>query len=273
MTETLEKNARFLNGGSPRTELAPELDSAEKFVLSEISPATNEDVITYLRRSHKIAEFAALAERDAVVLNICDRLGITVSDEELQAVGDAFRQEHKLLGASETLSWLQERRITVEDWSQGIRVELLTKKLKEHLFGDTVDAHYISNRNDYKRVALSQILVRDLPDALKVAHVLREENASFCALALEYSKGKQSKENGGFIGICLIAKLIPEIAQAISEAKEHEVIGPVQTRLGYHMIKIEKWFPVELSESVREEILESLFQAWLQGKTNSERSA
>lgn len=85
----------------------------------------------------------------------------------------------------ETLAWLQEQRITVEDWSQGIRVDLLTKKLKEHLFGDTVDAHYISNRNDYKRVALSQILVRELPDALKVAHALREENASFCALALE----------------------------------------------------------------------------------------
>jgi len=37
-------------------------------------------------------------------------------------------------------------------------------------------------------------LVRDPADALEVSHALREENASFCALALEYSKGKQSKE-------------------------------------------------------------------------------
>jgi len=242
-----------------RTELQPE----QKPVLSEISPAANEDIIAYLCRSHKIAEIAALAERDALILSICEKLSITISDEELQAGGDAFRLEHKLLGASETLAWLQEQQIAVEDWSQGIRVALLTKKLKEHLFGDAVDAHYMSNRNDYKRVALSQILVRDLPDALKVAYALREENASFCALALEYSKGKQSKENGGFVGTSFIAKLLPEIVQAISESKEGEVIGPIQTKLGYHIVRVEKMFPTELNESVRAEILDSLFQAWL----------
>lgn len=245
-----------------------ELESPQKSVLPQIAPATNEDVIAYLRRSHKIAEVAALAECDTLVLNICEQLGITVSDEELQAAGDAFRLEHKLLGASETLAWLQEQRITVEDWTQGIRVPLLTKKLKEHLFADAVDAHYMSNRNDYKRGALSQILVRDLPDALKVANAIREEKTSFCALALEYSKGKQSQENGGFVGICFIAKLMPEITQVISEAKEGEVIGPIQTKLGYHILRIEKWFPVELSQSVREELLESLFQAWLREQVN-----
>lgn len=249
MEETLEKT---------------ELQSVQELAPPEISPATNEDIIAYLRHSHKLAEIADLAEHDALILGLCDRLGISISDEELQAAGDTFRLEYKLLGASETLAWLQKQRITVEDWSGGIRVKLLTKKLKEHLFGDAVDAHYISNRHDYRRVALSQILVSDLPDALKVAHALREENASFCALALEYSKGKQSKENGGFVGICFIAKLLPEIAQAISQAKEGEAIEPIQTKLGYQIIRVEKLFPAELNESVREEILDSLFQAWLQ---------
>lgn len=36
-----------------------------------------------------------------------------------------------------------------------------------------------------------------------------------------------------------------------------------------HHIKIEKWFPVELNESVREEILESLFRAWLREQSTS----
>ncbi len=109
----------------------------------------------------------------------------------------------------------------------------------------------------------------DLIEARKVTYAIREENASFCALALEHSKGKQSKENGGFVGIRFLSELMPEIAQAISEANEGEVIEPIQTRLGYHIIKIEKWFPTELSESVREEILESHFQAWLRERVNS----
>lgn len=268
MTETLEKNASFRERGNPRTQLAPELESAEKFVLRGISPATNEDVIAYLRRSHKIAEVVAGAERDALVLGICEQLGITVSDEELQAAGDAFRLEHKLLGSSETLAWLQKQRITVEDWSQGIRIALLTNKLKEHLFGDSVDSHYLSNRNDYKRVALSQILVDDLTEALKIIYAIRDKNTSFCALALEHSKGKQSRDNGGFVGIRFLKELMPEIAQAIAEAREGEVIEPVQTKLGYHILRIEKWFPAELSE-IREQVLESLFQAWLQANSTS----
>ncbi|MDV2998347.1 MAG: Foldase protein PrsA [Chroococcidiopsis sp. SAG 2025] len=246
------------------TELKPE----QEFALPKIFPATNEDIIAYLRCSYKLAEIAALAERDALILDVCDRLGVTVSDEDLQVAGDAFRLEHKLLGASETLIWFEKQRITVEDWTQGIRITLLTNKLKEHLFGDSVDAHYLSNRNDYKRVALSQILVDDLTNALKVTYAIRESNASFCTLALLHSKGKKSKENGGFVGIRFLKELMPEIAQAIAEAKEGEVIEPVQTKLGYHILRIEKWFPAELSE-IREQVLESLFLAWLQANSAS----
>jgi parvulin-like peptidyl-prolyl isomerase len=64
---------------------------------------------------------------------------------------------------------------------------------------------------------------------------------------------------------------MPEIKQAVSDAEEGKVIEPIQTRLGYHIIKIEKWFPAELSESVREVILDSLLQAWLQTSNNTER--
>jgi parvulin-like peptidyl-prolyl isomerase len=71
-----------------------------------------------------------------------------------------------------------------------------------------------------------------------------------------------------FVGIRFLSELLPEIAQAISEAKEGEVIEPIQTILCYHLLKIEKLFPAELSE-IREEILESLFQAWLRERVNS----
>lgn len=240
-----------------------QLQFAQESSLPKIPPLTDADIIAYLRRNYKMGEIATNAERDALILAICDRRGITVSEEELQAAGDSFRLEHKLLSSSQTLSWLQEQRITVEDWSSGIRVALLTKKLKEELFGASVDSYYINNRKNYKRIAFSQILVSEETDALKIAAAIQQDKAAFCALALEYSKDRQSKQNGGFVGIHFLSRLMPEVAEAVSEAKEGEVVGPIQTKFGYHIIKIEKMFPPQLSESVRDEILESLFKNWL----------
>lgn len=237
-------------------------ETLEKLTFPQITSATDGDILSYLRSSQKLAEIAELAEREALILAICEQIGITVTDEELQAKGDEFRLEHKLLGASETMSWLAQQRITVEDWSQGIRVSLLTQKLKEHLFGEAVDGHYLSNRDDYRRVGLSQILVRDLMKALEIAQLLREQKGSFCGLALQYSQGKQSKENGGFAGVRFVAELLPEIAKVVLEAPVGDIIGPIQTKLGYHVIRVEQWFPAELGE-VREQVLDFLFQSWL----------
>lgn len=241
----------------------------QEFIPPQISPATDADVITYLHCSAKFAEIAAAAEREALILATCEQLGITVSDEEWQAAGDVFRQEHKLWGVEETMAWLDWQRISTEEWSQGIRVGLLENKLKEHLFGANVDASYITNRDQYRRVALSQILVVDLTTAWNVVQMLREGHTSFCAVALEHSKGKLSHQNGGFVGVRYLVELMPEVAEAISNAKEGEIIGPIQSNVGFHILKVEKWFPVQLNQAVREQILDSLFEVWLRNFKNS----
>lgn len=246
-------------------------ETIEKIALPENTPATDEAVAAYLKYSYRFAEIAATAERDALILKVCEQLEITVTDEELQAAGNKFREENKLLGASETFAWLEHQRISAEDWTQGIRISLLTQKLKEHLFGEAVDAHYISNREQYKRVAISQILVRDLTEAVKISKLLQEEKASFCSLALEYSKGKHSQENGGFAGIKFIGEIMPEIVKAISEVEAGQIIEPVQTKLGYHIIRVEKWFPADFN-AVREQVLDSFFQVWLLKGSNPNKS-
>jgi PPIC-type PPIASE domain len=242
----------------------PTLPSEPTLMIPAVPAATDGEILTYLRYCHKIAHIAGLAERDALILAVCDQLKITVTDAEWQAAGDAFRLEHRLSGAHETFTWLTDQRISAEAWSEGIKIELLTQKLKTHLFGDVVDHHYLSNRDHYKRVALSQILSTDLSEALKIVRLLREEQVSFCALALEHSKGKQSRESGGFMGIHFLSELMPEIVQAIAEAPENTIVGPIQTRFGHHVIKVEKWFPVEFNQTVRETVLGLFFETWLQ---------
>lgn len=251
----------------------PRISSGENLLatlkLPEISLATNEQILDHLRHSYKISAVAADAEQEVLILRLCEQLEITVSEDELQAAGDTFRQDHKLLTASETLSWLAQQRLQVEEWSESIRVKLLTQKLKERLFGSTIDTQYLVDPYIFKRVALSQILVLDLTEALRIVQALQQDKAAFCSLALQYSKGKQSKENGGFVGIRFVSELLPELGQAIAEVKDGDAIGPIETKLGYHILKVEKWFSHEFRE-VKEQVLEFLLQTWLKSQTHSD---
>lgn len=228
-----------------------------------ISTANDAEIVDYLRHSCKFAEIATLAEEEAFVVKLCQHFGIEVNETEWQGEGDIFRLQHKLLGIEETTKWLEQQRITLEDWSEGIKLRLLTKKLKEYLFGANVDLHYIANRDQYQRVALSQILVLDRETATTIQRSLLADQTSFCALALEHSQGKQSHTNGGFLGILYLSQLVPEIAKAIANSATGTIIGPIQTKLGYHLLRVEKWFPTEMSESVREQIFNTLWQIWL----------
>jgi parvulin-like peptidyl-prolyl isomerase len=236
----------------------------------KIHPATDEEILKYLRRSQKFAEIAESVEKEAIVLETCDRLGIEVSDEEWQAAGNTFRLKHKLLGMTETQNWFAQQRISLDDWSQGIKNQVFAQKLKEHLFGTAVDGSYISNRGSFRQVALSQIIVSEPTEAMKIAKTLREGETSFCILAVEHSRTKQARDNGGFLGVRFLSELMKDIVDAIAEAKEGEIIGPIQTKVGYHILRVEKWYKLQLTPQLREQLLESLFQGWLKEQLNPE---
>jgi parvulin-like peptidyl-prolyl isomerase len=233
--------------------------------LPEFESATDQQIIDRLKHSQRYGEFAEEVERNILIESICKQLKIEVLEDEIQNVGDTFRKQNKLYGEAETMEWLDRQRITPEEWSKGVYLELLTQKLKEHIGGYNADALYMNDRENWRRVALSQILTGDLATAIKVSKSIREKGDSFCMLALEYSKGKQSKENGGFAGIRFVAELLPEIAAAIDKAPVGEVLEPVKSKLGYHILRVEKWFSPEFNE-VKDFIAEYLFQSWLTEK-------
>lgn len=236
---------------------------------AKISSPTETEIIDYLRHSYRWAEILDAVEQEAIVVALCQKYEIDITDEEWQAAGDEFRHQNNLLGIQQTQAWLQKQKITLEEWSEGIKHQLLLSKLKEHLFGGQADGYYMVNRELYRRVALSQILVRDLEQANELAQLLHEDKSSFCAKAIENSLGKQSKTNGGFMGIHYLSELAPEISQAITDAEEGTIIGPIQTKVGYHILKIEKRFPLKFDLSCREQVLESLWQISLPEQKSS----
>lgn len=63
---------------------------------------------------------------------------------------------------------------------------------------------------------------------------------NFAQKAKEVSKDPGSAVNGGSLGDTEIdlAQLVPEFAEAVKKAKDDEIVGPVKTQFGYHLIYV-----------------------------------
>ncbi|HWR02237.1 MAG TPA: peptidylprolyl isomerase [Chlorobaculum sp.] len=95
----------------------------------------------------------------------------------------------------------------------------------------------------------SHILVRfnqaDRADAGRalalVDQILGElkKGVPFATLAAKYSEDPLSAKNGGFVGWFTKERMVPEFSQAVFAGKPGQIVGPVRTQFGLHIIKIE----------------------------------
>ncbi|WP_319792419.1 peptidylprolyl isomerase [Chlorobaculum tepidum] len=95
----------------------------------------------------------------------------------------------------------------------------------------------------------SHILIRlnpaDKAEAARAMGLLKKISeelkggASFASLAAKYSEDPGSARNGGFVGWFTKDRMVPQFAQAVFAGKPGQIVGPVQTQFGLHIIKIE----------------------------------
>lgn len=86
-------------------------------------------------------------------------------------------------------------------------------------------------------VRASHILVDSEEDARNILQRIKH-GESFSVLAKEFSKDKGSAKNGGDLGFFGRGRMVPEFERVAFSLKTGEVSNPVQTRFGYHIIKL-----------------------------------
>jgi peptidyl-prolyl cis-trans isomerase D len=88
---------------------------------------------------------------------------------------------------------------------------------------------------------------------------VKEEGADFAELAKEFSEGP-SAPSGGYIGFFGRGRMVPPFENAVFAMQEGDVSEVVQTRFGFHIIKLDKIEPerVKPVDEVKEEIVEAI---------------
>lgn len=124
------------------------------------------------------------------------------------------------------------------------------KILANHLIQDFAKSHPISEeqlKQEYdtqkarmagKEFKTAHILVATEAEAKAIVAQLRKKGSSFEKIAKEKSNDPGSKQQGGDLGWSQPNAYVPEFAAALAKLTKNEISEPVQTKFGWHIIKL-----------------------------------
>lgn len=172
-----------------------------------------------------------------------DKLGIEVSDEEIdQELG--FLIQYQFGSEESFLNQLSQARMTLGELRSQIWIDLACRAIAMREVSATEDeirAFFDEYRtmlyDKGERVEARQILALSEEDANLIMDELKA-GASFEKLAQEKSQDQVTKTRGGYIGVIERGLMVEEFEQAAFGAEKGDLVGPVKTDYGYHVIEI-----------------------------------
>ncbi|MBL7715030.1 MAG: peptidylprolyl isomerase [Bdellovibrionales bacterium] len=178
----------------------------------------------------------------------------SVSDAQRSAIlKDAQAKRNVLQGIIDQEIMLQEAEKLKIDQSQAYKdalaafrkqylmAQVLEKSVAPKVTESGAKRFYESNKQNFStdRVHVQHILVTDELQAKDILSKAKEKDADFMALAEKFSKDPSAKNNRGDIGpINRDSPFVAEFKNAAFNGKKGEIIGPVKTAFGYHVIKV-----------------------------------
>ncbi len=194
---------------------------------------------------------------DQIVLQMGQKMGVKITDEQLdKAIADIAAQNK--MSMDQMRSRLAYDGINYSTYREQIRKEMTISEVRNNevrrrvtILPQEVDslAQQVGSQNDSStELNLSHILIPlpenptsdQVDEAEKQARDIvsqAQNGADFGKLAITYSADQQALK-GGQMGWGRIQELPSIFAQALSTAKKGDVIGPVRSGVGFHILKV-----------------------------------
>jgi parvulin-like peptidyl-prolyl isomerase len=227
---------------------------------------STQDLIDEAKIAGKIPDLARSIMRRKIIGAQVKTAGIEPSVAELQQAADRFRIVNHLESAEATNKWLQELHLSVDDFEAIVTQDLLATKLAHHLFDDRVKQFFYQNFLDYSAATFYEVILEDREIAMEIFYSLQEGDLSFADVAQQYISDPEFRRRGGYVGTVGRKQLRPEISAAIFAAKPPQLINPVITAVGIHLIQVAEIIEPKLDERLHQQILTELFDRWLSEK-------
>lgn len=194
---------------------------------------------------------------DQIILQMGQKMGVKITDEQLdQAIANIAKQNNMTM--DQMRSRLAYDGLNYSTYRNQIRKEMIISEVRNNevrrritVLPQEVDAlaKQIGTQNDAStELNLSHILIalpenptsEQVNDAQRQAESIVEEarnGADFGKLAITYSADQRALK-GGQMGWGRIQELPGIFAQALSTAKKGDIVGPIRSGVGFHILKV-----------------------------------
>lgn len=198
-----------------------------------------------------------------VIAHAVEEKGIKAEPEELQQAADSFRLLNNLSSTDATWLWLQKNCLSLNDFEKLIELNVLASKLAEHLFADKAELFFIEHQLDYNQAVLYEVVLDEEDLATELFFAVQEGEISFHEVARQYIQDPELRRKGGYLGSLPRTQLKPEISAAVFSAVPPQMLKPILTSSGAHLIYVEELIQPELNDMLRREIVSNLFSEWV----------
>lgn len=220
--------------------------------------------------------------------------GITASDEEVdqemetikRQVGEQARTSGQDLSNQEAFEQaLEQNKISEDELRQDVRENLPVQQVQQRVAGDAepteeeIQTFYDENKaaqftQPATRCMRHILFNKDQQQKAEEVKTQLQEGGDFAELAREFSQDPGSAEKGGDLGCLGRGETVPAFEDAAFSAEQDEIVGPVETEFGYHVIQVtdvreEQTRPLdevegEISQQLAATQQEEEFTAWIE---------
>jgi parvulin-like peptidyl-prolyl isomerase len=195
-------------------------------------------------------------------------------------VGDQARASGQDISNQEAYEQaLKQNNITEEQLRQDLRESILpVQEVQEKVASDAepsdeeIQKYYEQNKEAQfttpeQRCVRHILFNKDQKEKAEDVKQQLENGGDFAKLAKENSQDPGSAENGGDLGCLGKGETVPEFEKAAFGAEQGEIVGPVETEFGYHILKVTDVKP-EQTRSIQE--VESQIRSQLAAEKQTE---
>lgn len=255
---------------------------AKKEVVAKVNDVeiTKDELYEFLVAQYGSEALNSLISEKIVDLEV-EKQNIKVTDEDIQAKIDNLKASYG--GEAAFNSALDYYGYTMDALTEDIKMNIKIEKLitPNITISDEEMQNYFEQNKDLldqqEEVWASHILVETEEEAKEVKEKL-SSGGDFSELAKEYSLDESNKDYGGDLGFFGRGEMVSEFEDVAFSLAAGEISDPVQTKFGYHIIKVEEKREAkeanyeELKQDIREILLNSklpeAYNTWYQEKLN-----